>query len=56
VHGLLSILPKQIGLAHDSLLTLLASPKLRSMGVPEQADCPKVLTCSAFENYPRFAR
>jgi hypothetical protein len=38
VHGLFSILPKQTGLTHDSLLTggtLLVSPKLCSMGVME---------------------
>jgi hypothetical protein len=47
VHGLLSILPKQTGLTHDSLLTgdtLLASPKLCSMGVMEPVNCLKMLT------------
>jgi hypothetical protein len=56
VHGLPGILPKQTGLTHDSLLTgdtLLASPKLCSMGVMEPADCLKVPTRSAFESYPR---
>jgi hypothetical protein len=54
VYGLLGILPKQVGLTHDSLLTgdtLLPSPEPQSMGVLEPADCIKVLTRSALESY-----
>jgi hypothetical protein len=54
VYGLLGILPKQVGLTHDSLLTgdtLLASPEPQSMGVLEPADYIKVLARSAIESF-----
>jgi hypothetical protein len=55
VHGLLGILPIQVGITRDSLLTkdtLLAPSSLQSLHPLEPAICIEALTRPAFSSYP----
>ena len=55
MHGLLGILPIQVGITRDSLLTkdtLLAPSSLQSLHPLEPAICIEALTRPAFSSYP----